>query len=615
MNQDDQRMSMEVDIVCVGFGPAMGGFLTTLSRALLREDGTPRLESKVMPGMPLQVSCYERADDVGFGVSGVATRARGIKETFPDLDSSLISLAAEVSEEKMIYLLDHLGASRRPFSLRLADSLLKGFRWTPWYHDHSFELPWIPFFLKKEDGLVLSLGQFTQWVAGEVMSTGTITVWPGTPVKEPLIDGDRVAGVRLVDQGTDKKGEPGPGFMPGMDVRAALTVVGDGPVGPVGQKLDDHFGMPEENRHIEWAVGAKMVVDLPEGKSLKKGTVLHTFGFPEPEIFGFLYAHTEHTVSLGVFIPSWFRSPVRNSYRYLQHWMQHPRIWKHIEGGTLRSWGAKSLEESGKHAEPFLAGNGYARIGEGSGSTNVLAGAGVDEAWVTGCQLAESVIELAESGEEFTREKIEETYLARRRKSWVEKELITAKNSRNGFNRGFLRGVLGMALAGFTRGKLWLKGSPPEPDHLIPSLEDYYQGVIPPEEVRKIAEDCYRNGELIYDRLMTRAGWPEICYDGKLLMSQQDALLAGGKVQAPDGYADHVIFRSPELCRTCHNRICVEMCSGQAISNLPGGGVVFDKDKCVHCGACKWNCTRLNEDGKMNVDFRSGAGGLHSAEN
>ena len=30
-------------------------------------------------------------------------------------------------------------------------------------------------------------------------------------------------------------------------------------------------------------------VDLPEGSGLTPGTVLHTFGYPEPEIFGFLY--------------------------------------------------------------------------------------------------------------------------------------------------------------------------------------------------------------------------------------------------------------------------------------------------------------------------------------
>jgi len=56
------RQQMEIDIACVGFGPAMGGFLTTLSRSLLNPDGSPRLESSCLPGTPLQVICYERAD-------------------------------------------------------------------------------------------------------------------------------------------------------------------------------------------------------------------------------------------------------------------------------------------------------------------------------------------------------------------------------------------------------------------------------------------------------------------------------------------------------------------------------------------------------------------------
>ena len=59
------RQAMDVDIVCVGFGPAMGGFLTTLARGLTNPDGTPAVESRAMPGMPPQVICYERADDIG----------------------------------------------------------------------------------------------------------------------------------------------------------------------------------------------------------------------------------------------------------------------------------------------------------------------------------------------------------------------------------------------------------------------------------------------------------------------------------------------------------------------------------------------------------------------
>ena len=121
------RQQMDVDIVCVGFGPATGGFLTTLSRELVNSDGTPKLESSVMPGAPPQIICYERADDIGFSVSGVVTKARSIRQTFPDLDPSQIPMCAPVKHEKVLYLLDPVGASRRSPTLRTADALLRAF--------------------------------------------------------------------------------------------------------------------------------------------------------------------------------------------------------------------------------------------------------------------------------------------------------------------------------------------------------------------------------------------------------------------------------------------------------------------------------------------------------
>lgn len=612
------RVSLEVDIACVGFGPAMGGFLTTLARGLLSPDGTPAVESAAMPGLPPQVVCYERADDLGFGVSGVVTRARGIRESFPDLDANQIPLATGVTVEQVVYLLDPIGASRRSPTLRAADAVLRGLGRLLGVRHHALPLPWIPPFLSKHGGLVMSLGQFNQWVASQLMTTGAVQLWPATPVSAPLIEDGRVVGVRLADQGVDKKGHPDAGYMPGMDIRAALTVVGDGPVGAVGQQLDAHFGMPDEHHQRDWAVGMKMVVDLPPDCALQAGTVLHTLGYPEPEIFGFLYVYPDNVASLGIFVPSWFDSPVRTAYRYMQHWMQHPYLWKHLSGGKLRSWGAKSLQESGRRGEPYLAGDGYARIGEGSGSTNVLTGSGVDEAWTTGAQLGEAVLELLKDGQPFTRENLEATYVKRRRASWVEVESKMAMRARDGFQHGFIRGLLGMALAGMSKGMLAMPARSKRPQDRIPTLEEYYRGRIPEAELERIRQEANREGRSLSDALMTRAGWPEIAYDGRLLVSHQDALLLGGKVQAAPGYADHVVFLYPHLCERCGVRICVEMCSGQAITATPGGGVPqFDREKCVHCGACLWNCGtgRPDDPERRAIAFGAGAGGLHSAEN
>jgi len=652
---------MDADIVCVGFGPATAGFLATLSKQLVNSDPAaagPVVESAVMPGMPPQVLCYERAEDIGFGVSGIVTRARALRASFPDIKSAGIPMATPVSEEKVLYLLDPHGASRRSAVLRMADALIRATKWALPFEQHALNLPWTPSFLHKHDGMILSMGQFMQWVGAQVQSTGTVQIWPGTPVAEVLIERANVAqasppasspgvspgvstgsemlpqpaagtgcatstshpkvvGVRLLDQGVDKNGNPSDGFTPGMDVYAALTVIGDGPVGPLGRQLDEQFGMPPDRHKRDWAVGMKFVVDLPADTPLKPGNVLHTFGYPEPEIFGFLYVHPDRVASLGIFVPSWFDSPVRTAYRYLQHWMLHPYLWRWLKGGKLRSWGAKTLDESGKHGEPHLTGDGYARIGEGSGSTNVLTGSGVDEAWATGTQLAEAVIELLKAKKPFTKQNLDETYVKRRRASWVEAEGRVAEKSRDGFQKGVATGMIGMALAGLTKGKLSLGHAPVQPWKRIPSVENYFAGKISRDDIAKIHAECKAKSTSLHGALMDKVGWPAIPFDGQLLVSHQDALLMGGKVQAPHGYADHVVFLHPELCEKCGARICIEACSGQAITPGESGVPAFDREKCVHCGACLWNCSQANPENpeRMNIAFCAGAGGLHSAEN
>lgn len=624
MNEQEQcrteRQQMDADIVCVGFGPATAGFLATLSKKLVNADPASAgsaVESAVMPGLPPQVLCYERADDIGFGVSGVVTKARALRVTFPELDQAQIPMAIPVGEENVFYLLDPHGASRRSPGLRAADTIIRAFKWALPFEHYALRLPWTPTFLHKHGGMVLSLGQFMQWVGAQVQSTGMVQIWPGTPVAQTLIEKDKVVGIRLLDQGVDKTGNPSAGFTPGMDIRAALTVVGDGPVGAIGQQLDAHFGVPAGCVKRDWAVGMKFVVDLPGDTPLKAGTVLHTFGYPEPEIFGFLYVHPDRVASLGIFVPSWFDNPVRTAYRYLQHWMLHPYLWRYLQGGKLRSWGAKTLGESGRRSEPHLVGDGFARIGEGSGSTNVLTGSGVDEAWATGTQLAEAVFELLKAKKPFTRQNLEETYVKRRRTSWVEREAQVAKESRDGFQQGVVRGLIGMAFAGLTKGRFTFGNEPMQPWKRIPSVEEYYRGRIAANEIARLRESCKAQNVPLHDALMDKVGWPAIPFDGRLLVSHQDALLLGGKVQAPPGYVDHVAFLYPEFCEKCGAKICIEMCSGQAITPGENGVPNFDREKCVHCGACLWNCRQPlpYDPERTNIAFRAGTGGLHSAEN
>ncbi|MGB0064403.1 MAG: hypothetical protein WBP85_08155, partial [Terracidiphilus sp.] len=585
--------------------------------AWARNPSDPVFESRVASGMPLQVVCYERADDLAAGVSGVVTRGQGIRASFPTLDPAQIPMAADVKKERILYLLDPIGASKRSRTLRMADFFLRLGR-ERWVKDSAFELPWAPAFLHKRGGLILSIGQFNQWVASQLMATGFIQIWPGTPVAAPIFSGVAnaehrgVAGIRLADQGVDKLGAPADGFMPGMDVRAQLTVVADGPVGAIGQRLDERFGLPAGHARREWAVGMKFVIELPEDTTLEPGTVWHTFGFPEPEIFGFLYVHPDRLVSVGIFVPSWLGNPQRTAYRYLQHYMQHPALWRYLKHGTLRSWGAKSLEESGLHGEPFLSGDGFARIGEGSGSTNMLTGSGVDEAWTTGVQLAEAVIEILRAGTPFSQENLACTYEKRRRASSVERGARQAQNARNGFHKGFIRGLIGMGLAGLTGGRISFRAHiPPAPNQIRTILPGSQADL----DLREAAAVALQSGRPLHDAILSARGWPEIPFDGRLLVTHQDALLMGGKVQAMPGYADHVAFLDRQRCISCVEKTCIAMCSGQAIALGPEGVPAFEREKCVHCGACLWNCPHSPDGERSNIEFQAGSGGLHSAEN
>ena len=79
-----------------------------------------------------------------------------------------------------------------------------------------------------------------------------------------------------------------------------------------------------------------------------------------------------------------------------------------------------------------------------------------------------------------------------------------------------------------------------------------------------------------------------------------------------------VTFAKPELCATCKERTCIEICSAQALMpGEEGAAPEFDREKCIHCGACIWSCSKaLPEDReRANIEFAAGSGGLHSNEN
>jgi len=230
-------------------------------------------------------------------------------------------------------------------------------------------------------------------------------------------------------------------------------------------------------------------------------------------------------------------------------------------------------------------------------------------------QLADAVVELLRADKPFTQENLYATYVARRHASSLEREAEEARNARNGFHHGLVRGMIGMALAGLTHGKLSLGGKIPSAQQQIHPFSPRSVAGVDAKEADRLALEARQGGRPLHEALMSARGWPEIELDGRLLVTQQDALLMGGKVQAMAGFADHVVFRDPHLCAECAEKTCVAMCSGQAITQGAEGSIAFEREKCVHCGACLWNCAHTPFGEHTNIDFRAGSGGFHSAEN
>ncbi len=221
----------------------MGGFLTTLTQAWNENPADPAFESRVAPGMPLQVLCYERADDIAAGVSGVVTRAQGIRASFPDLNPAEIPMAAAVTQERVLYLLDP--DRRQPPSRTLRCARCLAARAGPLArrerrrlraaldarHSCTSRAAWC-----------CRIGQFNQWVGAQLMASGLVQIWPGTPVSAASLrrrQRDRPAPCR---SGRRPARRAGRGSCPAWMCTRALTVVGDGPVGAVGQAIDQQLG-------------------------------------------------------------------------------------------------------------------------------------------------------------------------------------------------------------------------------------------------------------------------------------------------------------------------------------------------------------------------------------
>ena len=357
-----------------------------------------------------------------------------------------------------------------------------------------------------------------------------------------------MCGVRLIDQGVDREGNPEAGYLPGMDVRAALTVVGDGPVGAVGRQLDREFGLPPGHHQREWAVGMKMVVDLPRRvPTWSRARCSTRSAIPEPEIFGFLYVHPEqrghgrHLRALVVPQPGAHRlslpaalhaAPVSVA---VSEGRQAALVGRQVAAGIGP---ARRAVSGGRRLRAHRR-----RLRQHQRADRLGRGRSLDHRRATGRSRGRSC---CRQGKPLTARIWSRRTCAAPRKLGGSRKAASPRRRATDSTAASSPGCSAWRWPGFTKGKLchWAASR-----SCCPTSQEYYRGRIPPAELDRIVADCRNRGVSCHDALMERCGWPAIPYDGQLLVSHQDALLMGGKVQAPAGFADHVRFAVSRFLR------------------------------------------------------------------
>ena len=81
-----------------------------------------------------------------------------------------------------------------------------------------------------------------------------------------LVEGGRVVGVRIGDKGVDKLGQRKPNYEPGVDIRAKITILAEGPRGTLTKQLAGMFDLYAD-RHGQFEAAYAALLPISEALS------------------------------------------------------------------------------------------------------------------------------------------------------------------------------------------------------------------------------------------------------------------------------------------------------------------------------------------------------------
>src|SRR6476469_286885 len=302
-----QRETLDVDVVIVGAGPA--GLAAAYKLAQLVAAHNASAAEKKLEG--LSIAVLEKGKEIGsHGISGAVMDPRGIAELMPDWLERGCPIEAAVDDDAFWYLTEKM----------------------------KIAAPILPPPLQNHGNYVISLGEMVRWMAPIVAEMG-VDLFPEFPATRVLVENGRVVGVRSGDKGIDKNGQQKPNFEPGVDIRAKLVILAEGPRGTLTKQLAGIYNLYEGKNPQSYAVGIKELWQLPDDR-FAPGTVIHTMGWPlDMNTFGgaFIYGMKDRIVDVGLVIGLDYKNPTLDPHHEFQRYKLHPSIRKILEGGKMIS--------------------------------------------------------------------------------------------------------------------------------------------------------------------------------------------------------------------------------------------------------------------------------------
>jgi len=428
LDGEDERI--DVGVAIVGGGTAGLACANRLLQRLADDEAlTERLGE-------VPVAVIEKAKTCGgHNLSGAVMRPGPLQELFPDLSRE------DWREQRFAF-----GEVTRESVYLLPSAKTK----------LSVPIPFVPNF-KNHGNEVISVSALARYQQAQAEEAGAY-VLTETAATQLIVQDGQVVGVRSGDKGRGKDGQPLSNFEPGTDIKAEVTVLAEGCWGHLTGAAIKEFGLAKGREPQVWELGVKEVWKVKQPLD----RVIHTFTQPWPMKISPKYGQLGGTwiypmkdektgddlVSIGLVVDLNYKDATTSAHDLLQTFKLHPLVRGILEGGERVAWGAKALPGGGYWSMPKLSMPGAVLVGDSGGMVDTAALKGVHHCIKSGI-LAADAIYMSLKGEATL-----DSYEQAIEDSSVGQELYQVRNTRQAFQKGFIKGSLLAGPSIMSRGRV-----------------------------------------------------------------------------------------------------------------------------------------------------------------